>query len=426
MRVTHALCLAATLAACRPRHRASDAGDDGDARNTATMPTTNTDVVPVRAGDGSQPRWRYLARGAPLRGVERWRYDLTPRVPSGEAATDGRTVFVSAVRDEPEGPTDGEVFAFDLLDGTLRWHTPVGGLHGEPIEVLDGLVLVDTLTHCIARGPETPGVPLRPCLDTRPGGLVALDASTGHVRAHTTVSSDAIRAQWTGLAVGGALWMHDGSNALRAITLPTLTPGARLATNATTLNLATLGGDLLFTLRGALGTTRLVRRTPGVARPRWERPLPLHTHCPLLTAGPLLVLPAFANTAGAGGLRAVLTGDAVDVWTTDAPHRVSSCAMMEGGNVYQVIDGALVGHHVIDGRRRAQHALPDAPTSDAAALVDGVFYAGLRGRVVGLDVTDGRASVTLTTGADAAESVIVWGGHAVVAARDPALVLGFE
>ena len=193
------LALAAT--GCRHKSRRAEAAQNSDATpadSAAAEPEGETPAIaPTRAGEGSQPRWRSLTHGPRPRGIERWRYDFTPRTPYGEPATDGRTVFVSAVRREDEGPSDGEVFAFDLRDGTLRWHVPVGGLHGEPVELADGLVLVDTIPHCARRGADTPGVAQRPCAETGRGGLVALDARDGRER-----SADGVLA--TSLVVGRA------------------------------------------------------------------------------------------------------------------------------------------------------------------------------------------------------------------------------
>ena len=53
----------------------------------------------------------------------------------------------------------------------------------------DGVVFVNTIPHCTRRGPETPGVTTRPCEETSPGGVVALDALTGRERFRTFVTA---------------------------------------------------------------------------------------------------------------------------------------------------------------------------------------------------------------------------------------------
>lgn len=381
----------------------------------------------VRAAEGSQPRWRYLAKGPRPRGSERWRFDLAPRQALGEPASDGLTVYLTASREEPEGPTDGEVYAFDLQDGTLRWHTPVGGLHGEPVELHDGVVFVDTIPHCTRRGPETPGVTTRPCEETAPGGVVALDALTGRERFRTAASSEALRARWTASLVGTSLWIHDGPDALRPLTAPAWTPSTRVLTGGTVLNLSAIRGDALYTVSARNGTTKLVRRAPGVTRPRWERALPLRSHCPALTVGPVIVVPAFESSTVSGAARAVLYDNGADLWTGQAaPHSVSTCGAIESGVHHQVVDDRIVSHMVGDGRARASVALPVALTSGVAALVDGVFYVSARGRLAGVDLAGGHVAVSVETGATSCEGVIVWGGRGVVVTRDPSLVVGFD
>jgi outer membrane protein assembly factor BamB len=423
------LALLSATEACRARDapRAEVASDAATAApESPRAQGASNAIVPVRAAEGSQPRWRSLARGARPRGRERWRMDLTPRQPYGEIATDGITVYIAAVRDEPEGPTDGAVYAFDLDDGTIRWHTALGGLHGEPLELIDGVLVVDTIPHCKRRGPETPGVLTRPCEESGPGAVVGLDAATGRERFRAPVSSDALRARWTAAQIGAAVWVHDGPSALRPLSLPAWGPAARVAAGGAVLNLPALGGDALYTVRAPNGATRLVRRGPGVARPRWERALPLHTHCPAVSSGPVTVLPAFQSSAVTGAARALLGADGADLWSAPAPQRVGTCGAIEGGAFYQVVDDAIVAYRVIDGRQRARLALPVALTSDMAALMDGVLYLSARGRLAGVDLINGHVSVSVDTGATACESAVLWGGRGVVATRDPGLVVGFE
>lgn len=424
------LSLLCSAGACRARSDArTEASSDAAAPAVSEAPRAqraSSEVVPVRAAEGSQPRWRSLARGARPRGRERWRMDLTPRQPFGEMATDGITVFVAAVRDEPEGPTDGEVYAFDLDDGTIRWNTALGGLHGEPLELVDGVLVVDTIPHCKRRGPETPGVLTRPCEESGPGAVVGLDAATGRERFRAPVSSDALRARWTAAQIGTAVWVHDGPSSLRPLALPAWSPAARVAAGGAVLNLTALGGDALYTVRAPNGATRLVRRAPGVARPRWERTLPLHTHCPAVSSGPVTVLPAFQSSAVTGAARALLGADGADLWSAPAPQRVGTCGAIEGGVFYQVVDDVIDGRRVIDGRQRAHLTLPVALTSDMAALMDGVLYLSARGRLAGVDLINGHVSVSVETGATASESAVVWGGRGAVATRDPGLVVGFE
>lgn len=429
MRLTLALLVCAT--ACRAREEARDDRDVAPTTRASALtpapPAPSDAIVPVRASEASQPRWRYLAHGARPRGRERWRFDLTPRDAYGEPATDGRTLYVTAVRHEPEGPADGELFAFDLADGTIRWHVPVGGLHGEPIELFGDVVLVDTGAHCLRRGPESPGIPLRPCVESAPGGLVGLDASTGHERFRASATTDTLRARWTAVETLSTAWVHDGPVALRALALPAGVARQRLVTGGPVLNVTTLGADLLYTAVGRLGVTRVVRRTPSQPRARWEHALPLRTHCPATVAGSVVVLPAFQSPRVTGAVRGVLAIDGADHWTgAAAPQTVSTCGAVEGGVHYQVIDGALVGVATSDGRARAHLPLPGELTSDVMALVDGVFYLSVRGRLVGVDVSDGRSVVAVETGAASAEGVALWGGRGAVVTREPGLVLGFD
>ena len=421
----------AVLAACRPRARPSADGGTLSFTPGAT-PSEATgagleSALPVRAAEGSQPRWRYLARGAVPRGRERWRVDLTPRQGAGEPATDGRTVYLTAARVEPEGGADGEVFAIDLAEGTVRWHTPVDGLHGEPVELVEGTVLVDTIPHCAARGAATPGVLMRPCAEGAPGGVVGLDAVTGRVRFRTAASSDTLRARWTAAPVGSRVYVHDGPLALRSLMLPAGTVGPRLYARGAVLHAAALGADLLYTTLSAAGATRLVRAAVGAARPVWERPLPLRTHCPPSVVGALVILPAFASATVAGAARALRAADAGDAWTAAAvPQRVGTCALVEGPSVHQVIDGAVERVGVGDGRSRGRAPLSFEPTADVASLVDGVLYLSARGRLVGVRVSDGATAVTVETGAEVSEGAVLWGGRGVVVTRDPGLVIGFD
>ncbi len=391
------------------------------------MPAGETPAIaPTRPAEGSQPRWRDLTHGVRPRGQERWRYDFTPRTPHGEPATDGRTVFVSAVRMEVEGPTDGEVFAFDLRDGTLRWHAAVGGLHGEPLAMVDGLVLVDTIPHCARRGADTPGVVQRGCMEPGPGGLVALDARDGSVRFRTAFTSESLRARWSGAMVDGAWWMHDGTVALRGARLPTGAPGARLAMPGAVTTLTAIDHDLIYTL-DARPATRLAARSPSQPRARWEKALPYRGTCPVVVAGPLLVVPAFASSGVTGAPRAVLRATGADAWSVPSPpHTVEGCGALDGSVYWQVQDLELQGFAVGDGRRRGRWALPSPPTSDLAAALDGVFYVSLPRRLAGIDEADGHMAVEVVTEAAAAEGMVLCAGHGAVVTRDPGLVVGFD
>lgn len=413
---------------CRRGARRPDVAADGASPDAApSEPAGETPAIPpTRAAEGSQPRWRSLTHGPRPRGAERWRYDFTPRAPYGEPTTDGRTVFVSAARREVEGPTDGEVFAFDLRDGTLRWHVAVSGLHGEPVELVDGLVLVDTIPHCARRGADTPGVPQRPCLETGRGGLVALDARDGRERFRSAFSSEALRARWAGALVDGAWWMHDGAGSLRAVRLPSGEAGARIPLAGAVTNLASAERDLFYTV-DSRPTTRLVARTPSMPRPRWEKVLPYRSACPVVTTGPVLVVPAFAATGVTGAPRALLRATGADLWTVPAPPRsVEGCGAVDNNVFWQVHDLTLQGFALGDGRRRGRFAVPSPPTSDLSVALDGVFYVGLHGRLAGIDLIDGHVAVSVATGAAAAEGLVLAAGRGAVTTRDPGLVIGFD
>ena len=422
------LALAAT--GCRHKSRRAEAAQNSDATpadSAAAEPEGETPAIaPTRAGEGSQPRWRSLTHGPRPRGIERWRYDFTPRTPYGEPATDGRTVFVSAVRREDEGPSDGEVFAFDLRDGTLRWHVPVGGLHGEPVELADGLVLVDTIPHCARRGADTPGVAQRPCAETGRGGLVALDARDGHERFRTTFTSEALRARWAGALVDGSWWMHDGAGSLHAVRLPSGESGPRIPLSGAVTNLASAERDLLYTV-DARPTTRLVARTPSALRSRWEKVLPYRSACPVVTTGPVVVVPAFATTGVTGAPRALLRSTGTDLWTVPAPPRsVEGCGAIDNNVFWQVADLTLQGFALGDGRRRGRFAVPAPPTSDLSVALDGVFYVSVHGRLAGLDLIDGHVAVSVVTEAAAAEGLALWAGRGAVTTRAPGLLIGFD
>lgn len=428
MRALGTFSLAALCAmGCAGRRRAPPPSSDGPTDASAERPRGPlADIAPTRPPESSQPRWRYLARGQRPRGVERWRYDLTPRDASGEPATDGRTVFVAAAHATPEGPTDGEVFAFDLHDGSLRWHTPVGGVHGEPLEIAEGLVLVDTIAHCGTRADDGAGIGVHACRDARPGGVVALDATTGRERFRTTTASGALRARWSLLDTSQSRWMHDGASGLRAVTLPSGAAGPRIPTPGTVLQGVGAGADLV-TLVDARRTTLLSRRATGVARPRWERAVPWRGSCAPITLGPLVILPAFSSGNLAGAPRAFGLADGVDRWTgMTPPTEVQTCAAAEGATLWQVRDGSLQGNAAADGRGRAGHALPAAPTSDLAVLLDGVFYVSQPRALLGVDVNTGSAGVSLRTEAQAVEGMVLWAGRGAVVTRQPGLVIGFD
>lgn len=412
---------------CRGARRVSSPRDGGaDDAPPAAARGPLLGFAPSRAGEGSQPRWRYLARGPRPRGVERWRYDLTPREPSGAPATDGRTVFIAAARPTAEGTDEGEVFAFDLVDGLLRWHTEVGGLHGEPVEFSEGVVLVDTVAHCATREDVAPGTLGRACRDARPGGLVGLDATTGRTLFRTAVSSGMLNAGWTVLRTSLHRWMHDGTSTLRDLALPGGALGARMVMPGTVLQGAAMGDDLLAVV-DLRRTTAVQRRTPGMPRARWERMTPWRGSCAPVVAGPLLVLPGFAARGLAGAPRALATLDGADRWTaTPPPETVQTCAAAEEGVLWQIRDNTLQGNSLFDGRARSPRALPAAPTSDVSALLDGVFYLSQPRALLGVEVSTGGTSVQLRTDARAVAGVILWAGRGVVVTREPGLVLGFD
>ncbi len=383
-------------------------------------------VAPVRASDGSQPRWRYVSHGSRPRGVERWRFDLAPREALGEPATDGRTVFVAAAREDGESYIDGEVYAFDLRDGSLRWHTPVSGLHGEPVEFLEGTVVVDTIRHCLRRAADTPGVLQRACLETAAGGVVGLDPSTGQARFRTTVSSEAVRSGWTVVSTSRGWWMHDGTTALRGLVLPGGTPGARVSLGGTVLAVTGLRDDVLAVLDGRRGT-ELVRREPTALRSRWERAVPFRGRCPPVVSGGTVVLAGFASATVTGGPRALRADGGSDGWSSEtAPQAVHGCGAVEGGVYYQPLDGALLGFAAQDGRRRARWPLRSAPTGSLATAMDGVFYLSMQGRLEGVDVVGGHTSVRVDTAARSVEGLVLWNGHGVAVTQQPGLVIGFD
>lgn len=426
---TGALAALAVLCGCRSRRSHGESAPLPLAESVvgdAEAPAALGAVAPVRAPDGSQPRWRYVSHGSRPRGVERWRFDLAPREALGEPATDGRTVFVAAAREDGDGYDDGEVYAFDLVDGSMRWHTPVAGLHGEPVEYLDGLVLVDTIQHCRRRATDTPGVVNRACLETAPGGLVGLDPSTGQERFRTTVSSEAVRAGWSVVTTGRGLWMHDGTTGLRGVGLPAGSPGARVPFGGPVLAVTGLREDLLAVMDGRRGT-ELVRRDPTVMRPRWSRPVPYRGRCAPTVAGGTVVLPGFASATVTGGPRAFRTEGGADGWAVEAaPQVVHGCGAVEAGVFFQPLDGALQGFSVQDGRRRARWPLASAPTGSLAVVMDGVFYLSAQGRLMGVDVVAGHTSVTVDTAARAVEGLVLWNGRGVAVTQQPGLVIGFD
>jgi len=392
----------------------------------AAAPAPLGAVAPVRAADGSQPRWRYVSHGGRPRGVERWRFDLAPREALGEPATDGRTVYVSAAREEGDGYSDGEVYAFDLRDGTLRWHTPVSGLHGEPVEYLDDIVLLDTIRHCRRRATDTPGVVNRACLETAPGGLVGLDPSTGQERFRTTVTSEAVRSRWGVVSTSRGFWMHDGTAALRGVVLPTGAAGQLVLFAGSVLAVTGLRDELLVLVDGRRGT-ELVRRDPTAMRARWERPVPFRGHCPPVVSGGTVVVAGFASATLTGGPRGLRVEGGGEAWSSEtAPQGVHGCGAVEGGVYYQALDGALMGFGLQDGRRRVRWPLASAPTGDLAVAMDGVFYLSMQGRLVGIDVVGGHNSVVVDTAARAVEGLALWNGHGVAVTQQPGLVIGFD
>lgn len=434
-RIARCALLAAVALGCRDRARATTAASaTGDRPPTGDVavptgpvrPLTPPGEAPRGVTMASQPRWRGLVHGARPRGQERWRFDLTPKEACGEPATDGVTVFVPAARREPDGYSEGEVYAFDLLDGTLRWHTAVAGMHGEPVEVIDDVVLVDTIPYCARQAPEVPGATQRRCLEMARGAVVGLDRATGRERFRTQSASDAMRARWTAAWAGGRAWVHDGPSGLRAVELPSGRMGARVPTAGRVLSTTGTDVDLAWIAEGRRGT-ELSARAVGAPRPRWTRPVPYRGGCGLVVAGPVVIVPAFAGTSITGAPRAVTLQDGADYWSGGlAPEQVQTCGAIDNGVFYQVVDLSLVGFGVSDGRVRGRHALPAPPTSDMAVALDGVFYASVHGRLAGVDLGDGHEAVTVSHGADATEGMVLVHGHGAASTRDPGLVIGFD
>ncbi|MFO0625782.1 MAG: hypothetical protein U0325_09225 [Polyangiales bacterium] len=104
---------------------------------------------------------------------------------------------------------------------------------------------------------------------------------------------------------------------------------------------------------------------------------------------------------------------------------MQTCAAAEEGVLWQIRDNALQGA-LFDGRARSPRALPAAPTSDASALLDGVFYVSQPRALLGVEVSTGGTSVQLRTDARAVAGMILWAGRGVVATREPGLVIGFD
>ncbi|MBL8601272.1 MAG: PQQ-binding-like beta-propeller repeat protein [Myxococcales bacterium] len=423
---------AVLLAGCRRnRHRAAaEAAPLAEsAVGDAAPPSPLGEVAPVRAAEASQARWRQITHGPRPRGVERWRFDLTPREALGEPATDGRTVFLAAARLDAEGPSEGEIFAFDLRDGSLRWHTAVEGLHGEPIEVIDGVVLVDTIRHCIRRGSDTPGSETRPCLESAPGAMIGLDAVTGVQRYRTAAASDAAQARWAIVSGSRSYFMHDGNQGFRELSVGSGGLGARLSLGASIVTATGVHDDLLVVVEGRRGT-ELQRRATAAAlatRPRWSRPLPYRSSCQVVAGGSVAVVPAFTTPNLSGAARGVSLMSGADAWVqSETPLTVETCGAIEGPMFYQVLNGSLTTVHFVDGRSRASHRLGAQVTSDFAAAMDGIFYHSVSGRLSGIDVVGGHESVRVETGAHRVEGMVLWGGRGAVTTRAPGLVVGFE
>jgi hypothetical protein len=108
------------------------------------------------------------------------------------------------------------------------------------------------------------------------------------------------------------------------------------------------------------------------------------------------------------------------------PERVHGCAVVEGTNLWQAQDLALVATDLATGRERARFALTSAPTSELAVVSDRVFYLSVTNRLLGLDLTDGHVTVSVPTAAEAVESLVLWDGRAVLATRGPGVVLGVQ
>ncbi len=376
--------------------------------------------APSPMTEGSQPRWKYLAHGSRPRGRERWRFDLGGRDASGEPATDGTLVYVAAVAVGDNGLSDGEVYAFDLADGGIHWHVPMGGIHGEPLEYDNERVLIDTLPHGGLNADAGQGTA------HLAGGLIGLDSATGNQLFRTGFGSEALSARWSAAVVSGQAWSHDGATAIRAVTLSSGAPGTRWDTHGMVTSLLGIEDSLVGTTRTARGT-RFFRHGIPTGRDLWSKTLPYVSSCPPVRVGPVLVLPSFSSETVAGGARGVGWDRGDDLWSSGvAPHTVGGCAVAEGAVLYQVEDGAVTGTSVADGRRRSAWPLPGAPTGDLALVLDGVFYVSLRARLVGIDLSDGHTAVDLPTGASRVTGMILWNGKGVIVTENPGTVIGFD
>lgn len=416
------LALTASLG-CSRRSRARRA--DADTGVIARSPGHTPEIAPTRAAESSQPRWYALTHGPRPEGRERWRHDLTPKQGWSEPVTDGETVYVGAARVDDDGPSETEVFAFDLNDGTLRWHVAVEGLDERPLLLAQGVVIAPVSAFCRRRAEELPGGGPRRCVETGAPAVVGLDAATGRERFRVETRDVASQSS-VGSLIGSRLWVADGPSALRAIVLPAGTAGPRAVVTGTLGARSAVGPELLLTLSGR-GGSRLALRVPTSNVARWQKPVPGAGPCPPVVTAPVAVLPAFTGTSVAGAPRAFMLSSGADLWTVPSPPaRVDSCGAIENGVFWQVLDGAAQGFALADGRRRGRFALPSALSGPLFSVLDGVAYVSVLGRLVGMDLIDGHTAVTLSTGAHRQSGLVLHAGSGVVVTREPGLVIGFD
>jgi outer membrane protein assembly factor BamB len=353
------------------------------------------------------------------RGEARWRFDLHPRNALGAMATDGVTVFVAAARSEPEGVVDGMLYAFDVGDGSIRWHQPLEGLYGAGLELLGGVLLVRVNTSCERRSDAGT------CAQTRPAAVLGLDPANGRERFRTTLSGELPGVRWTAEALGDTVFVQDRPGALRPLLLPAGTLGPPRVVGRGALTSVMADGASLLAVTDGRPVPSLDLVSAEATAPRQTRPVLYRGGCPALRVGVVAALPAFASERVTGAAR-VWVGT-TPLWTgARVPERVHGCAVVEGTNLWQAQDLALVATDLATGRERARFPLTTAPTSELAVVADRVFYLSVTQRLLGVDLTDGHTTVSVPTGAEAVESLVLWDGRAVVATRGPGLVLGVQ
>lgn len=398
---------------------------DADTARIERSPGHTPEIAPTHAGESSQPRWFALTHGPRPQGHERWRYDLTPRQGWSEPVTDGQTAFIGAARVDPEGPSETEVFALDLADGTVRWHVALPGLDERPLRLSQGVVIASVSAFCQRRSEELPGGGLRRCLESGPPAVVGIDASTGREKFRVTVHGSGENAP-PGVLIGSRWWVSDGQGSLRSLVLPAATNGPRAAFTGSLGAFTPVGTELLgvFTTRNV---HRLALRVPTSAVARWQKTIPGAGECPPTAAAPIAVLPAFVGTTVSGAPRAFMLGSGADLWTVPSPPaRVDTCGAIESNVFWQVFDSTLHGYALADGRNRGSFTLPSALSGPLFAALDGVIYLSVVGRLVGIDSIDGHTAVTVPTAAQRQRGLVLYAGRGVVVTDSPGLVIGFD